>query len=83
MVDILSGSCPDLKYIDGYASRYWDCCKPSCSWTGNAGAGNEALECDAKMNILTDKNSKNICESGGISTTCLSQVPFTIDGWFE
>ena len=32
------------------------------------------------MNILTGKNSKNICESGGISTTCLSQVPFTIDG---
>ena len=33
MVDILSGSCPDLKYIDGalsgsgYASGYWDCCK--------------------------------------------------------
>ena len=21
----------------GYAARYWDCCKPSCSWTGNVG----------------------------------------------
>ena len=82
----LTGSCPEIRYIDGgysgsgYASRYWDCCKPSCSWTDNAGAGNEARECDANMNVLTNKYAKNICESGGISTTCLSQIPFTIDG---
>ena len=89
VVERLSGSCPDIKYINGglsgsgFASRYWDCCKPSCAWTGNAGAGNEARECDANMNILTNKNSKNICENGGISTTCLSQIPFTIDGCDE
>ena len=40
----------------------------------------EMKHLNAKMNILADKNSKNLCESEGISTTCLSQVPFTIDG---
>ena len=50
-----------------------------CSWTRNAGAGNEARQCDANMNVLTDKSAESIC-GGGPSTTCLSQIPFTIDG---
>ena len=39
----ISGSCPEIKYVSGgrsgsgFASRYWDCCKLSCSWTENAG----------------------------------------------
>ena len=32
------------------------------------------------MNIITDPNSKSICENGGVATTCLSQIPFTING---
>ena len=35
------------------------------------------------MNVLTNKFAKNICESGGVSTTCLPQIPFTIDGYDE
>ena len=33
----------ELKYVnggasgDGWATRYWDCCKPSCAWNENAG----------------------------------------------
>ena len=88
VVEHLSGSCPEITYViggysgSGFASRYWDCCKPSCSWTDNAGSGNEARECDASMNILTDKYTKSKCD-GGASTTCLSQIPFTIDGCDE
>ena len=79
------GSCPEIKFVkggrtgNGFASRYWDCCKPSCSWTNNAGSGNEARQCDKNMNILNDLNAKSICENG-VSTTCLSQIPFTIKG---
>ena len=59
----------------GYATRYWDCCKPSCSWTGNAGAGNEARECDYKsMNVLNGHGATSVCD-GGNSATCISQVP--------
>ena len=84
-VEELSGSCPALKVISGgmsgsgFASRYWDCCKPSCSWTNNAGAGNEARQCDAQMNVISNPNESSMCD-GGRSTTCLSQVPFTIKG---
>ncbi len=85
VVEQLSGSCPAIKYISGglsgrgFASRYWDCCKPSCSWTSNAGSGNEARQCDAQMNLITDPNAASMCD-GGRSTTCLSQIPFTIKG---
>ena len=50
------GSCPNFEFVNGglsgsgFASRYWDCCKPSCSWSGNAGHGNEARQCDVNMN---------------------------------
>ena len=84
-VEQLSGSCPALVKRSGgmsgsgFASRYWDCCKPSCSWSSNAGAGNEARQCDAQMNIISNPNESSMCD-GGRSTTCLSQIPFTIKG---
>ena len=88
VVEHLSGSCPELTYVsggmsgNGYATRYWDCCKPSCSWSNNAGWGNEARHCDKKMNRISDNNARSMCD-GGESTTCLTQVPFTIDGCDE
>ena len=84
-VEEISGSCPAIKTVSGgmsgsgFASRYWDCCKPSCSWTSNAGSGNEARQCDAQMNIISNPNESSMCD-GGRSTTCLSQIPFTIKG---
>ena len=83
-----SGSCPAIKKIQGglsgsgWATRYWDCCKPSCSWSNNAGWGNEARECDVNQNVLYDHNTQSLC-SWGSSTTCLTQRPFTIDGCNE
>ena len=61
----------------GFATRYWDCCKPSCAWTENAGAGKEARQCDASMNILNDRSAKSMCD-GGPATTCLSQMPMVV-----
>ena len=78
-------ACPSITYVSGgmsgsgFASRYWDCCKPSCSWTENAGKGNEARECDVNQKVLTDKTTTSICDSG-TSYTCLSQYPFTLNG---
>ena len=79
------GTCPALKKISSglsgscWASRYWDCCKPSCSWSDNAGWGNEARECDTFMNVLSNKYTTSVC-NGGSSTTCLIQIPFTLSG---
>ena len=47
LVGLTISACPAIEYVSGglsgsgFASRYWDCCKPSCSWTENAGSGNE------------------------------------------
>ena len=63
---------------EGFATRYWDCCKPSCSWTDNAGAGNEARECDLKNQIITDHTAVSNC-LGGPSMTCYSQIPWAVN----
>ena len=68
-----------ITYIlgaNGYASRYWDCCKPSCSWKEHA--SNPARQCDASMNTLTDYSAKSMCE-GGPATTCLDQIPIVVN----
>ena len=61
----------------GYVSRYWDCCKPSCSLPENSD-GYPARHCDASMNTLSDPDEKDICE-GGPSTTCLDQIPIIVN----
>ncbi|MCR5027624.1 MAG: glycosyl hydrolase family 5 [Fibrobacter sp.] len=62
----------------GWATRYWDCCKPSCSWTNNAGSGNEAKTCTASGTVITDLNATSAC-NGGTAATCTSQIPMIID----
>lgn len=60
----------------GWATRYWDCCKPSCAWKENAGSAGPAKSCDAKGKNQSDGQS--IC-SGGNTTTCTSQVPIIVN----
>ena len=57
----------------GFCTRYWDCCKPSCAW--NHGS----RSCDVSQNVISDNGQTSACE-GGPASTCLSQIPFTIDG---
>ena len=61
----------------GFLSRYWDCCKPSCSWPKNT-EGHLARHCDAGMNTLSDPDAESICDNG-ISTTCLDQIPIVVN----
>jgi len=62
----------------GWMSRYWDGCKPSCSWTPNAGAGNLCKECNAGNNEITPPNENSNASScaGGNSYTCWDMIPF-------
>ena len=88
LVGLTISACPAIEYVSGglsgsgFASRYWDCCKPSCSWTENAGSGNEARQCDNNQKIISDKSAKSVCD-GGPASTCLSQFPFTVNGCTE
>lgn len=61
----------------GLLSILWDCCKPSCSFI-NISNGHPARQCDVSMNILDDPNAESLCD-GGISTTCLDQMPIVVN----
>lgn len=60
---------------NGWASRYWDCCKQSCGWSNNAG-GNPVDSCDSSGNNVTNPDSQSAC-SGGSATTCNSFAPWS------
>ena len=63
----------------GKTTRYWDCCKPSCSWSGKAKVTTPVRTCQKDgISILTDINARNGCESGGTSFTCSNNSPFVI-----
>lgn len=79
-----SGGCPAIKTKggggSGWATRYWDCCKPSCSWNENAG-GKLSRQCTNKgRNQDTNYGNGSVCDGGGSAMTCISQIPFTVSG---
>ena len=73
----------------GTTTRYWDCCKPSCTWPVNAAADvpldssyGSVLSCN-KDGTTADSNSKSICLGGGgagVAYTCVDQMPFEEGG---
>ena len=84
-----SSTCPNITVKNGgisgsgWASRYWDCCKPACSWSNHAN-GNYSKQCTDKGKVPnTDWSEGSVCDGGGSQMTCTSQSPFTIDGCDE
>lgn len=59
---------------NGWASRYWDCCKQSCGWAANAG-GNPVDSCNTSGESVVDPDTQSTCSSGS-STTCNSFAPW-------
>ena len=51
--------------MNGWASRYWDCCKPSCGWSGNTGGHTPIKSCSQQNQPLSSYDTKNACEGGG------------------
>nr|D3GDK4.1 RecName: Full=Endoglucanase; AltName: Full=CaCel; AltName: Full=Cellulase; AltName: Full=Endo-beta-1,4-glucanase; Flags: Precursor [Cryptopygus antarcticus]ACV50414.1 endo-beta-1,4-glucanase [Cryptopygus antarcticus]ACV50415.1 endo-beta-1,4-glucanase [Cryptopygus antarcticus] len=60
----------------GVTTRYWDCCKPSCSWGGKASVTKPVRTCKANGNTTIDSNTQSGC-NGGSSYVCNDQQPFT------
>jgi hypothetical protein len=62
----------------GRTTRYWDCCKPSCGWTGKlalASGSHPVSTCDANDNPLTNYDAKSGCDGGG-AYMCTNQMPW-------
>lgn len=71
---------------NGYATRFWDCCKPHCGWSGNLPMGMQPNNsCGPANEPLNDINAGSAC-GGGNAHTCHQLIPFTMSetvayGW--
>ena len=67
-----SSNSGDYKVIAGGSSgtgsttRYWDCCKSSCSWPGKASVNNPVDVCAKNGITLLDSNTASGCGGGGM-----------------
>jgi hypothetical protein len=62
----------------GVTTRYWDCCKPSCSWSGKADVSAPVTACSLDGLTPADPNAQSGC-NGGTSYMCNNQQPFAIN----
>ncbi|KAK2756166.1 hypothetical protein FQN54_005574 [Arachnomyces sp. PD_36] len=62
----------------GTTTRYWDCCKPSCSWSGKADVSAPVGTCDIDDNPLSDPDADSGCE-GGPAYMCSDNSPWAVD----
>lgn len=63
---------------DGYATRYWDCCKPHCGWSGNVPSGMEPMNsCGPNNQVLSDPDAASSCD-GGNAHMCYGLAPYEV-----
>lgn len=75
----------------GWATRYWDCCKGTCSWrehttkigtpngiARNCSANNQEKACFTPVNDFTNGTSTVSSCDGGDAFMCYGQVPWTV-----
>jgi len=64
--------------MNGWGSRYWDCCKPSCGWRTNAGGRNPANSCGQQNQSLGASDQQSACSGGG-AYMCWNEAPWVVD----
>jgi hypothetical protein len=69
---------PQITGTNGWASRYWDCCKPSCGWTANSNP--PVPSCQKDGMTRTSAEAKNGCEGGGTAYECYDFSPWYDSG---
>lgn len=62
----------------GTTTRYWDCCKGSCGYTGKAPVSSPIATCDINDSPLTDVDAESGC-IGGPAYMCSDQSPWAVD----
>ncbi len=67
----------------GTTTRYWDCCKPSCAWSGKAALASGAtpvLTCDINDTPLSSSLSVDAVSgcSSGTSYMCSDEAPWAV-----
>nr|BAF57447.1 putative glycosyl hydrolase family45 [uncultured symbiotic protist of Mastotermes darwiniensis] len=62
----------------GRTTRYWDCCKPSCSWSKKAAVNHVVNSCNANNQHDTTTDLKSGCD-GGPSFACADQAAWAVN----
>lgn len=71
---------PLHAHVIGKTTRYWDCCKPSCSWNEKANVSRPVQICQKDNTIISyrQQNLKSGCD-GGVAFACANQLPFIVN----
>ena len=66
--------------VAGITTRYWDCCKSSCSWNGKVPGGNSYVKTCRRDGYaqLNDANIASGC-GGGEAFICNNQKPWVVN----
>jgi Glycosyl hydrolase family 45 len=67
---------PITNGSSGFATRYWDCCKPSCGWSANAN-GKPTHTCDKSGTTTVGNDTQSAC-SGGSGYMCYWGAPWSV-----
>ena len=77
-----SAACTHASYppitngTSGFATRYWDCCKPSCGWAANA--NNKPVHACGKDGVSTVSNDMQSALNGGGGYMCYWGAPWAV-----
>jgi len=67
---------PITNGTSGFATRYWDCCKPSCGWAANA--NNKPVHTCGKDGTSTVGNDTQSACGGGSGYMCYWGAPWAV-----
>lgn len=62
-----------------YTTRYWDCCKPSCSWPGKGTLRTPVLSCCGDGSIA-GANERSVSDAGGSAGACTNAASWQVSG---
>jgi hypothetical protein len=68
--------CTAPQGTQGWTTRFWDCCKPSCSWPNNVGGRNPVKSCN-QQNQTTGSSTQSACSGGG-AYACWDMAPWAV-----
>ncbi len=62
----------------GYATRFWDCCKPHCGWQSNVPNGVSPMNSCNRSNAVVGSNEQSSC-NGGNAHMCYGLTSWAVN----
>ena len=63
---------------EAITTRFWDCCKPSCSWNGKGPLSQPVQTCGKDEKPISDFSAGTGC-NGGTAYACSNQQPWAVN----